>query len=50
MNVGVERKFYDDGAVSVDDDITDLEGPFANCRSEDSKEINFNARVAASTI
>jgi hypothetical protein len=33
-NVGVGGKFYDDGVVSVDDEITDLEGRFANCLNQ----------------
>jgi hypothetical protein len=31
VNVGVETKFYTDGSLNVDDEITELEKPFSKC-------------------
>jgi hypothetical protein len=34
VDVGVEKKFYQDGELNVDPEITELEGPFATCLNE----------------
>ena len=34
VDVGVEKKFYQEGKLNVDPEITELEGPFATCLNE----------------
>jgi len=50
VNVGVEREFYGQGAQSVDDEITDIEGPFANCLNHLRKSADDGSKVTDSTL
>lgn len=50
INVGVEREFYGQGAQSVDDEITDIEGAFANCLNYLRKSADDGSKVTDPTL
>ncbi|HEX6718874.1 MAG TPA: DUF4238 domain-containing protein, partial [Pyrinomonadaceae bacterium] len=45
INIGVERQFYDDGVVNVDDEITELERTFARSVN-DARELQDGSKIS----